>query len=208
MSRWLVRICVFLILGAIVNVGAAWGCAWFSDHRRGIDVDAGRAAATWSRYLPLPHDASVRAWGLRSAGMTRHLVYATRQPSSGDASRATERWAARVPDWAYPRLQEITCGWPAPALRGAVDYSERRTFDVWPAEIGTDMYGPPGLPYHLIAPGFAINTVFYAGVLWTLFAMPAALRRKRRIRRGLCPKCAYDLRGSDSVLCPECGRVK
>jgi hypothetical protein len=28
-----------------------------------------------------------------------------------------------------------------------------------------------------------------------------------RIKRGLCPKCAYDLRGSrvDSSACPECG---
>jgi hypothetical protein len=28
-----------------------------------------------------------------------------------------------------------------------------------------------------------------------------------RIKRGLCPKCAYDLRGStDATACPECGK--
>ena len=57
-----------------------------------------------------------------------------------------------------------------------------------------------------IWPGFAINTVFYAGILWMLFAGPFALRRRSRRRRGLCVKCGYDLRGSvDANACPECG---
>jgi len=59
-----------------------------------------------------------------------------------------------------------------------------------------------------IWPGFAINTVFYAVVLWLLFAAPFALRRWRRIRRGLCPKCAYDLRGTQTSVCPECGATR
>ena len=28
---------------------------------------------------------------------------------------------------------------------------------------------------------------------------------KRRRRRGLCLKCAYDLTGNESGVCPECG---
>jgi len=66
------------------------------------------------------------------------------------------------------------------------------------------------LPYRPLWPGFAINTVFYAGILWGLLAVPFALRRWRRIRRGLCPKCAYDLRGrppKDAEKCPECGSI-
>ena len=62
------------------------------------------------------------------------------------------------------------------------------------------------LPLRPMWPGFAINTVFYAVGLWGLFTAPFALRRRRRIRRGLCPKCAYDLRGVESAhVCPECG---
>jgi hypothetical protein len=52
-------------------------------------------------------------------------------------------------------------------------------------------------------PGFAINTVFYAAILWLLFATPFALRRWRRIKRGLCPACAYPVGASD--VCTECG---
>jgi hypothetical protein len=54
-----------------------------------------------------------------------------------------------------------------------------------------------------IWPGFAINTVFYATILWGLFAAPFALRRRLRVKRGLCPKCAYPVGTSD--VCTECG---
>jgi hypothetical protein len=54
-----------------------------------------------------------------------------------------------------------------------------------------------------------INTLFYAAILWLLFAAPFALRRRRRIKRGLCVKCAYNLRGRapQSEVCPECGSM-
>jgi len=50
---------------------------------------------------------------------------------------------------------------------------------------------------------FAINTLFYAGVLWMLFAGPFALRRKIRRRRSRCPQCAYPI--GQSPVCTECG---
>jgi hypothetical protein len=59
------------------------------------------------------------------------------------------------------------------------------------------------LPLLPIWPGFAINTLFYAAILWLLFAAPFALRRRSRIRRGLCPACAYKI--GESPICTECG---
>jgi hypothetical protein len=32
------------------------------------------------------------------------------------------------------------------------------------------------------------------------------LRRRRRLRKGLCTKCGYDLTGNVSGVCPECGQ--
>jgi hypothetical protein len=60
-----------------------------------------------------------------------------------------------------------------------------------------------GLPYALVWPGFAINTLFYAGVLWVLLCGPFALRRMIRRRRGLCAQCAYPI--GQSPVCTECG---
>lgn len=75
---------------------------------------------------------------------------------------------------------------------------------VW---VGDDVHTPWGrLPLTPIWPGFLANTAFYAGVLaLPVFALPA-LRRTRRRRKGLCPRCAYDLRETpDDHPCPECG---
>ena len=53
-------------------------------------------------------------------------------------------------------------------------------------------------------PGFAVNTIFYAAIL----ALPLSLRpirRQIRARRGKCVKCVYDLAGTITDACPECG---
>ena len=59
------------------------------------------------------------------------------------------------------------------------------------------------LPYTPIWPGFAINTFFYTALLWLLIPGPFVLRRFLRVRRGLCPKCAYPM--GESAVCTECG---
>lgn len=66
----------------------------------------------------------------------------------------------------------------------------------------------PRLPYRIHPAGFLVNTALYASVWVALLGAPLALLgvwRKRR--RGLCPRCAYDLAGVASERCPECGRV-
>ena len=47
----------------------------------------------------------------------------------------------------------------------------------------------------LIGSFFGVRAVMMAARLWAL---------RRRLRRGLCPRCGYDLRASPDT-CPECG---
>ena len=61
------------------------------------------------------------------------------------------------------------------------------------------------VPLRPLWPGFAINTAFYAAILWLVIPGPFALRRHIRRKRGLCVACGYDLRGNLSAGCPECG---
>ena len=61
------------------------------------------------------------------------------------------------------------------------------------------------LPLRPIWPGFAINTLFYAAIIWLLTFGPFAARRFFRNKRGHCIKCGYDLRGTSGGVCPECG---
>ena len=61
------------------------------------------------------------------------------------------------------------------------------------------------LPYMPIWPGFALNTIFYAALLWLVTLAPFTTRRMIRRKRDLCFKCGYDLRGTSEIGCPECG---
>ena len=61
------------------------------------------------------------------------------------------------------------------------------------------------LPLRPTWPGFAINTIFYAMLLWLMMFASFSLRRTIRRKRGHCIKCGYDLRGAEHEVCPECG---
>ena len=64
---------------------------------------------------------------------------------------------------------------------------------------------PLAFPAHPIWPAFIANTLFYAAILWLLICGPFVLRRFARVRRGLCPRCAYPM--GESAVCTECGGV-
>ncbi len=66
-------------------------------------------------------------------------------------------------------------------------------------------YDIRALPLRPIWPGFAINTILYAAILWLLALGPFTARRMIRRKRGRCIKCGYNLRGDFSAGCPECG---
>jgi hypothetical protein len=141
--RLLIRLTLFLVLGTIVNVAVAWGCANIFGDRWMMHV-SGSAVASQKQFLA-----------------------------------STEQ------------------GWPMVALTLKASESAPAVFR------NPIVVGKWELAWHPRWPGFAINTVFYAGVLWLLFAAPFALRRRRRTKRGLCPKCAYPVGSSE--VCTECG---
>lgn len=49
------------------------------------------------------------------------------------------------------------------------------------------------------------NTLVFSALLLGLIYMATFVRRRYRVRAGLCVACGYDLRGTDHAACPECG---
>jgi hypothetical protein len=114
-----------------------------------------------------------------------------------------------------PRVEIMDCrGWPAAAACAQIDLGDGKEQPT--SHDGLMIESSIGrchrwldyrvLPLKPIWPGFVINTMFYAAVLWLLFAAPGFVRRRLRARRGQCPACGYQIAPGTGHVCSECGR--
>ena len=60
-------------------------------------------------------------------------------------------------------------------------------------------------PYRPIWSGLIFNTLFYAMIFWILGSIKRAYRHARRMHKGRCPMCAYELGFVFVDGCSECG---
>jgi hypothetical protein len=231
-KRRLVKLVAFLLLGAIVNVAVAWGCALsvrltrtFLRDNRGWDW------LSEEGWRPLPDH-----------GWVMHVIEYQLCRGTGvefqslleaeDIKRDAPPMSALLAGTCSAQM--VSAGWPLRSMHGrfvdptvhtrtqipagsGIMHRVECDLPILPhaksascmhvpyARIGGREFGGRIVPFAPLWSGFAINTVFYAVILWVLFAAPFALRRRRRIRRGLCPACAYPVGASDA--CTECGAV-
>ena len=229
MKRRLLIIAVFLLAGAVVNVAVAWGIAVlvteFQSEVRAQLVRYPAGGGWWHRVIDnrgfgsrlrelrgrvrrqvedeVPTTIDVTDWAQPYRGRLK------RPPKNPYPSRAVTvdrlEWSllgyygSEQDTWV---VSEQARGWPCLSMSGALratTVSERRPSQCWSLTIGMT-----ALPLRPIWPGFAVNTIFYAVVLWMLCYSALALRRFIRVRRGLCPTCAYPM--GESSVCSECGR--
>jgi hypothetical protein len=209
MKRRFVKLLLLLLLfsggGAIINVAVAWGCAYLSDVWLGeeVNTDVADWMSLWNRRATNNWNSIQNPMGYRLAAPGVALDHVSDESSSGLFG---------------PSLTEYRCGWPFLALatihRNSILEAKGWQFAVVFEGSHNWGYGLHMLvlPVEPIWPGFAINTVFYAAVLWVLIAGPGAVRRLVRRRRGRCTRCGYDLRGqvaasgfNGKIVCPECG---
>ena len=220
------RLCLillFLLLGAIINVAVAWGCVILladqTDNwgliRVGVAQLANDDAWTVLRvdrqgYFRIESRAGfkVDSWDERWLEPTSLIESWSRVPDPNELPGTMRKW------------QEFAAGWPCVSLWSRLNELDR--FDLqrqpgFPRSVLSArsdrgwLVDWPILPQRYILPtgplwtGIVINTVFYAVLLWGLAIGPGRIRGLIRRRRGLCERCAYDLRGADHAACPECG---
>ncbi len=193
MKRCLTKLVVFLLLGAIVNVAVAWGCAKWSNWLETIiwletPVTMSSPAAWQLDNVPKswPDKPAYAATGGNGWKLLTDQVWTL---DDKVFMLSEMRFGVPAKSFAYYRLlaQSSSTYW------SEYRYANQRFGGNYP------------LPLHPIWPGFAIDTIFYAALTWILWSSPFAARRMIRRRRGHCIKCGYDLRGDFSAGCPECG---
>ncbi len=249
MKRRLTKLAVFLLLGVIINVAVAWGCAVWVYVGGTSSVDAvtiSNENATYSRVRRWDRLGAIRVSvftlpstaQLQTVDKTDHGVLPTWATfledlrPTGDVpyrqSFADARGFPMRSMWCLVDLEILAVDVnkppnqsPQPNIRlsdgqfyqfgGAtrvVHGIERSPY----AQYGF-MDGTPNelcvLPLGLLWPGFLVNSVLYAVIIWLplfcLFALRRAIRRSRRRLLGHCLNCDYDLRGAGQDVCPECG---
>ncbi len=201
---------LLLVAGAIVNVAVAWGLCMrpippFSS-TEGIaqadDLEPFRKAG-WTPFGVKWEGYSLRVGKGYAPGITEihclELVGFRPLPANVGFSSRT--------NLIVPIGTSLQSGLPMRSLGGVFVERHTKSNATLSRErsVGLLNVFDARLPTAAIWPGFAINTVFYAVVLWLLFAAPFALRRRRRIKRGLCPKCAYPRGAGTNQVCTECG---
>ncbi len=228
MKRWIITILLFLLLGAIVNVAVAWGCAAWSPITDGDFRSATECEVAWleKRGESGGPDSSVgNDYGF---GITEKafLLYDSELQKAMDEFDYEEEledgtivWT--TVEWKHRWGRLFEAGWPCRSLAGEhCDHSSgwrnvhtSEAVSPWGYEIiaGAAVASPRAefikriLPFRPVLPGFFANTISYATTLWTLVCGPFVVRRLNRRKHGRCPECGYDLRGELDAGCSECG---
>lgn len=118
---------------------------------------------------------------------------------------------AELPAWLSGKVMlapvaadiHLAQGWPLRCVRGVNDPISSTNKGLIPVSKQPNIIGHRVLAYHPIWPGLIYNTLIYASIWLAVFTLFAIAKQARRKRKGLCPRCAYDLKGT--TACPECG---
>jgi len=223
--RFIFKLLLFLLAGAIINVAVAWGVALFSDDLfRSLSVLGTQSTEVKQPMIlmePYP-DPKLYVEGAFNSGTSMYRIQRSLVPGirSGFSSNLHSALQAiydkkiKLPAFVVSRVPKsdvsilIFRGWPMQSMWYSIECKAdgwRPSLSLANPLIPDDQHYLRRFPVVAIWPGFAINTIFYAAILYALFAVPGAVRRRVRIKRGQCASCGYSLRESVSDKCPECG---
>jgi hypothetical protein len=214
--RTIFKLLLFLLAGAIINVAVAWGCIHQSGFGKRTNYDKGvtfeRYQHLWIANAPPGFSRAAKDLGYYAEFLGYwHCRLDNLYPDQPLGDVELDRNDTR----SYETADFLSVGLPLHSLEGRVfrcNAASGRMIDnksvgviVLERKSGPMIERTYWIPIIPIFPGFAINTIFYAAIVYALFAVPGAVRRRVRIKRGQCASCGYSLRESVSEKCPECG---
>jgi hypothetical protein len=238
-KQLLLKLGVFLLLGVVVNVAVAWALAWviypvgiFSKANLQVNLER-TTVKDWTVRRQGGSSALkvVSVWIDADGAQQPHF-----QVPLDRSGQKPPPWAGfLVPEesktFGTQHFREaFAFGWPTLSLwwGRSLDFPFRdmncftrppayeqfnciRLSSGWYDSAGGGFPFERALPLSPIFSGFAINTIFYAAMLWLLWFAPGKIRRfiivRGRIRRHRCPACGYQIApgGGIGPVCSECG---
>ena len=173
MKRRLTKLALFLVFGAVVNLAVAWVIAWrtgpillYAGHT--VEIEPSSVASLWKHHTragwpELPGSSTLQ----KVYGRSELIIHAPRPDPSADwTSMSVTRYEVGLP---MRSVASISISWSVAGNTGT------EIKDGW--KMGAPF---PIVPYMPHWPGFAVNTVFYAPILWLLFVL---IKARRKIRR-------------------------
>lgn len=217
----------FLVAGLVCSTVIAWSIeivsAWQASQSRGISKLPGVRVGVPDASTPegVLYAIDIRRFGRREWTIDRALApppsqsTVLMQPPS--VPRRTPPWWVRLPELGDGRgLSTAAAGIPLVCMASETDRqaistgSNSGAMSMRYQQCWAWLIRKPGLlvviPLRPIWPNLLADSAFFGFILASPFVIQSR-RRTRRLRRGLCPRCAYDLQGEPTRPCPECGRI-
>lgn len=184
----------FLLLGAIINVAVAWGCAWrkyefihLFEGKDNIEYADERAAAWWRSHAPKQSPLVPDFVGSASPhfGLTLELggIYPAKDNPGLDVIYLSAGWplgSLSATGWGVRHTNQ------SPQVHGAVDLTNY--------QVDKSYRWLPLIPQPL---GFLLDTIIYAALVWLITRPLIALRR--RVRDHHVPKPECDTANSKTI---------
>jgi hypothetical protein len=215
-KQLLLKLGVFLLLGAIVNVAVAWGCGLLAPDSalkaqkryRIVQARDTRIYIDFGRMVISRMGPGVNVNHVDFPPTMSESEFTTWLPCGSDF-----RGPDPAADFSVFAYRETLLGWPVYALHGSVwsnlssASNHIRGLFHFPHQDQSPQNAWNKVSYIPLWPGFAINTIFYAGILALLCYGPGKVRRMVRVRRFQCPACGHIIASGTCAngLCSECG---
>jgi hypothetical protein len=211
-KRTLHMVLLLLTSGAIVNVAVAWACALLAKPPHEWGPPQGNDFV-----LPGSHNGLVYTSETPvsvSVLFNRYSDPAQDNPNLPNNQMTIPCWADRALRFPRSNIDRwfVATGWPIATVWREHLIKAFETHAEGSIDVGLSSWNYGGfvldrsVPIRPIWPGFAINTIFYAAILWLA---PGKIRRfiivRRRIRRHRCPACGYQIAEGVGPMCSECG---
>lgn len=224
--RWPFKIAVVAaVLGVVVNVLVAWGCAlWVAApaSERTADLSGFARSFVPAEWVVAPAGDAV--WGEFSFSAAVTARTGMRVENCFVEARGVSRAEQQPVSFVSGLVTVQACGWPCVCLGSACLENGTPPHLVAALPVPAFLQGPsprggwtlgwnavrlrPGLPLRPITASFVVNSLLYAAIVAGLITVPRAVRCMLRRRKGRCTACGYDRRGlSSETACPECGLV-